>query len=778
MSKPILWLGPLEEVDADFDPLLGRSAAATQTQPVFSARKATLDPARSVFDDPAPDVVAPATNQTQQAEPDLVWIQEPSQETSLPQPLAEVRPDIEHGPKLGLDAAPVEVEPAFIEPVQSLPDPEPEPEPELAAVSDEVIDYSHNNDPIPARQEDIAEPEKPVNAATFSPAFGSDTDEEVEPIADAPKKSFFTNLFARRTITPVVTATSASINDIWAKVEPVPELQVEQQVEVDVEGDLEPDAVSEAEAPAEPDAAPEAGPQPDLQADAAVPEPEPEPELEPTPLRGRNIWASVDGEQGDVTPVDEPIAIEPDSSPDSSPESTPVSTSDAILASSNAESVQDTIVTNAPVTEEPKLEPEQEIVPEDAPAAPTSAASTFQNAFNADKFWSLPRGTNPPHPEAALLEATQTASLGQSEPEQSPDTLQDTGPDVGPDTKLASAPVADETTAAPVATPRVRQPATGKRRKKKKGKKSYIGAFFGTFLFGIALIMTLASSLAAFGYPFDLMSSYRWYWVISAVLAAGIFGVTRGWKMVAASFALMAVNLFVTVPASGEAPTGGNSATAVVGWANVSGNSEAMARVFKDADKKKATLLMLADAPQTVFTPPAGWTLIEAPAAGDPTAIAVLSKSTWRAATVPGEPTMARPPAGDLTVIGVHPQDAIKSRRSTPNRDALINRAGTRAGIQEGATVVVGDFNAAPWDRAMRQFSSYGNVTRVRCGGWAGATLTQAFGLIGVATDHAYVRDVKVTHCQLGGSLTGGNHKPIWLYVVPQPAPPAQATQP
>jgi endonuclease/exonuclease/phosphatase (EEP) superfamily protein YafD len=105
-----------------------------------------------------------------------------------------------------------------------------------------------------------------------------------------------------------------------------------------------------------------------------------------------------------------------------------------------------------------------------------------------------------------------------------------------------------------------------------------------------------------------------------------------------------------------------------------------------------------------------------------------------------------------------------------------MNRAGARAGIQETPTIVLGDFNAPPWDREMRQFREYGNVTRVRCGGWAGGTYSQAFGLISVATDHAYVRDVKVTHCKLGSTLPGGRHKPIWLYVAPQ-APAPEATQ-
>jgi hypothetical protein len=46
-----------------------------------------------------------------------------------------------------------------------------------------------------------------------------------------------------------------------------------------------------------------------------------------------------------------------------------------------------------------------------------------------------------------------------------------------------------------------------------------------------------------------------------------------------------------------------------------------------------------------------------------------------------------------------------------------------------------------------------------------------------VATDHAYVRDVKVTHCKVGATLPGGHHKPIWLYVAPQAAAPAPTPQ-
>lgn len=314
--------------------------------------------------------------------------------------------------------------------------------------------------------------------------------------------------------------------------------------------------------------------------------------------------------------------------------------------------------------------------------------------------------------------------------------------------------------------------------RRRRVKANYVATFLGIVIFGIALLMTLASSLAAFGYPFDSMSSYRWYWIILSVLAASMWVGQRNWIMTVACVLVLSANLFVTLPAAGKSASGGNDVTAVVGWANVDGSDQALAQIFKDADKRKATLLMLAEAPGSVVLPPSGWTLIAAPVADNPTSIAVLSKSNWRASAMLGEPTMARSLNGDLTIIGLHPEIAQKGLRRTPMRDALINRAGTRAGVQEGPTIVLGDFNAAPWDRTIKQFKDYGNVTRVRCGGWAGATLTKAFGLIGVATDHAFVRDVKVARCRLGATLPGGHHKPIWLSVAPLPRSTTEAVVP
>lgn len=710
MTKPILWLGPIEEIDAEYDPLLGRSAreVAAQTSVKTSA---PMPMGRSVFDDER-DVDDAAIAPLSISTPDVT--------TMAPQP--QTRNDDNTLPR------------------DNVPELEP---------TAETVDASTTNT--------------------------SDTNEALavddEPPEETARPSLLNRFFGRMSapVAPSAVAAGRSINDIWAKPEPEPEPEPDPEPRLERVEDLERGLVTEdgkdsldAFLTVENEASHVVD-----RVDDVVPDADPS----HTPVSG-DEGGSVSLETGLSTEIleaalEEPIhnqtdALEPIfengladvAEPDQTPD-----TMNADVAVDPASKIDvtapDVGALEAPskTTSAPHIE-----------AAP-SQIHPFQNAFNAEGFWKLennfpgnnqPPETNVDGENSNLPPIVEEISSPVEDQIVAPLPIEQ--PSSAPAEEIPIGAIRPKTSGAPPSL----------RKRKKKAKKSYVGAFLGTFFFGTALIMTLVSSFAAFGYPWDLLSSYRWYWVILAVVSAGIFGITRGWIMVVASFAVMGLNLFVTVPASGHAPVGGKMAEAVIGWANVSNSPSALARMFADADKRQATLMMIAEAPQSALTPPSGWNLIEAPVANDPTAIAVYSKGSWRAATVPGEPTMARPPAGDITIIGVHPQDAQKSRRSTPVRDALINRAGTRAGIQTGPTIVLGDFNAAPWDRAMRQFKAYGNVTRVRCGGWAGGTYTQAFGLVSVATDHAFVRDVKVTHCRLGGTLPASHHKPIWLYVAPE----------
>ena len=302
---------------------------------------------------------------------------------------------------------------------------------------------------------------------------------------------------------------------------------------------------------------------------------------------------------------------------------------------------------------------------------------------------------------------------------------------------------------------------------RRKAAQKLAATVAGTALFAVALFFTMLSFLAPLGYPFDAVSSYRWYWTLLALAAGLSWALVRGRNMMIASALIGLINLSVILPSLGAGPKGGQISNAVVAWANVSGDDKALEKVLREAERQKAGLVLIAKAPQSILTPPQGWNVIERPNFADPTSIAVLSRGRWQSSTIPGEPTIARTAAGDLTIIATVPPPSKGGQGVGAARESQLNRAAVRAGDQEGPVAVLGDFGVAPWDGAMSQFRKYGNVTRVRCGGFMGATVSQAFGMIGIAHDHAYVRDVKVTHCRLGGPLTNGGHRAIYLYLAP-----------
>jgi endonuclease/exonuclease/phosphatase (EEP) superfamily protein YafD len=306
---------------------------------------------------------------------------------------------------------------------------------------------------------------------------------------------------------------------------------------------------------------------------------------------------------------------------------------------------------------------------------------------------------------------------------------------------------------------------------RRKAAQKLAATVAGTTLFAIALFFTLLSFLAPLGYPFDAVSSYRWYWTFLAFAAGLSWAAIRGRNMIVASAIVGAINLFVILPSLGAAPKGGQISNAVVAWANVAGDEKALDKVLREAEHQKAGLVLIAKAPASILTPPPGWNVVEQPNFADPTGIAVLSRGRWQSATIPGEPTIARTAAGDLTIIATLPPPSNGGKGVGAARESQLNRAAVRAGDQDGPVAVLGDFGVAPWDGAMSQFRKYGNVTRVRCGGFMGTTVSQAFGLVGVTHDHAFVRDVKVTHCRLGGSLNNGGHRAIYLYLAPLDAP-------
>jgi hypothetical protein len=742
MTKPILRLGPAEELDDEYDPLLGRVVRDNErsSADVWVSPELTRDP----FD---PDAPPEAMREA---------IEEPITEAGTVPEAASDAPATSDALPPGSTPSPFD---------ESWPEPA-SPPPSIYA--------SEANDPAPL--EGFNPASAPEDAPSISPGTSQpdhgDPQKEVangpqaiDPLFDpAPvalqawaddetahkKQGWLSRLFGRFEQKGPETETEAEAEAVtyWQNLAPAPKSDV-----ADGDQQRRPEDV-----PSAPALLPEdAQARPDVAVETALPEDQVE-----DPPRA-----------ADTIDSDLPAQAEPEPAPQTDDGADEGAA--AALTTSPLETLPPATAMDTPVDDEDSEVPSQgnEETAPPPPSLPSAPEPVAEEAAQA-----------PLQPDTAPETAPETATLFDGPPEQSerPDPAStvpagdDTSiePPNGPVDVSQEAPLLDQTAVPPEQI--LQSPARPKSKRRRKRKKNYLGAFFGTMLFGMTFLFTLASSFAVFGFPWDALSSYRWVWVALGLASVAVWAVGRGWRMVLASAVVTGLNLIVTIPAAGVAPKGSEVARAVIGWANVEGSEAALQKVMAEAERNQASLVMLAEAPVGVMRPPAGWALIEAPVPGDPTAIAVLSKANWQAVTVAGEPTMARPVDGALTVIGVHPIDAAARGRQSPQRDALINRAANRAGIQEGPTIVVGDFDASSWDRSMKRFTEAGAVERVRCGGWAGSTEMRVFGIIGVAVDHAFVRDVQVTHCRVGSVLPQGSHKPLWLYVAPKA--PAQEPQP
>ncbi len=448
--------------------------------------------------------------------------------------------------------------------------------------------------------------------------------------------------------------------------------------------------------------------------------------------------------------------------------------------------------TQAPAREpEPELEPEPALVADVVPEVPSvevpeealpeePSAELEPEAGHADPSHDesepTPDQVVQPFEDIALEAPIDAATETPPEPESGPEVVDAPEPIVALEAQTTEAPLEAASTPAAQRIERAAGPSRAAQRRanmkrspigRRRAAQKLAATIAGTALFAVALFFTMLSFLAPLGYPFDAVSSYRWYWTLLALAAGLSWALVRGRNMMIASALVGLINLIVILPSLGAAPKGGQISNAVVSWANVAGDDKALEKVLREAERQKAGLILIAKAPESILTPPQGWNVIARPDFSDPTSIAVLSRGRWQSSTTPGEPTITRTEAGDLTIIATLPPPSTSGEGVGAARESQLNRAAVRAGDQEGPIAVLGDFGVAPWDGAMSQFRKYGNVTRVRCGGFMGATVTKAFGLIGIAHDHAYVRDVKVTHCRLGGPLNRGGHRAIYLYLAP-----------
>ncbi|OYU77708.1 MAG: hypothetical protein CFE32_04635, partial [Alphaproteobacteria bacterium PA3] len=309
----------------------------------------------------------------------------------------------------------------------------------------------------------------------------------------------------------------------------------------------------------------------ETQAPAPEPEPEPEPELE-AELQAELIEEIIP----DAPSVEEPVEALPEE-PVAELE-TEAGQAEPSQDESDPETLLDQVV-------QPSEDIAQE-VPEDAGPETTSEPEPEPEVGYGpdpvDAFEAEPADASPSAPEGEPLDSTSTPAAQRIE-------------------RAAGLSRAAQRRA------NMKRSPIGRR----KAAQKLAATVAGTALFAVALFFTMLSFLAPLGYPFDAVSSYRWYWTLLALAAGLSWALVRGRNMMIASALIGLINLSVILPSLGAGPKGGQISNAVVAWANVSGDDKALEKVLREAERQKAGLVLIAKAPQSILTPPQGWNVIE-----------------------------------------------------------------------------------------------------------------------------------------------------------------------
>lgn len=392
------------------------------------------------------------------------------------------------------------------------------------------------------------------------------------------------------------------------------------------------------------------------------------------------------------------------------------------------------------------------------------AVQETETIDNQKEFISEPIQTQEIEEEEKIIEVTPSELLEiekvqQEEEQQDYEEIQEAAQEI------ERAPIIDDfEPAAIVKTKRQKPKSISKKRKVKKQTRLQIiiSYFVGTFALGLSAISLIMSLLAPLGKPFEDFAAFDFYWAFLAIIGLAAWAYGKSIQGVIAGAVLFLIYGVILAPNLGQFPSGGNKNPIIIGWANIENSQKSLEAVLKQADEKHASLLMLAGS-NGLNSAPNGWELIEAPNEKDPTALAVLAKGNWRAATLPDEPTMARPLDNSMVVIGVNPIDKTNTKRQSPEREALINRTANRAGNEDVPVLTMGDFAAPAWDRQMKFFARTAQVNRIVCGGITGST--QSKFPFSVAFDHAFSRGLKIQKCDVGKRLPQGGHSPLWISV-------------
>ncbi len=299
-----------------------------------------------------------------------------------------------------------------------------------------------------------------------------------------------------------------------------------------------------------------------------------------------------------------------------------------------------------------------------------------------------------------------------------------------------------------------------------------------TFGAGVGIVAaTLAWALPGPWY-LDLFGHFRAHYALALTLAAGLLGLGRAWRWLAAALALLGIGGAPLVPLWSASPSAAAGASLRVVHFNVLSQNHAYAAVEAWLGGTGADLVFVQEvSPRwaaALGAMPGYRTLAMVPRA-DNFGIAALAREGLRvrasevvalAEELPAIRVDLDHEGRQLSFLSVHTLPPVSGPYAQV-RDQQIAAAGGWAAARRGegaAPVVIGDLNATPWSAPLRAMvADAGLVDSQRGHGLQASWPTGGglHGLLRIPIDHCLHDPALVTRARSLGPELGSDHRPV-----------------
>ncbi len=305
-----------------------------------------------------------------------------------------------------------------------------------------------------------------------------------------------------------------------------------------------------------------------------------------------------------------------------------------------------------------------------------------------------------------------------------------------------------------------------------KGKR--ILRFVGIVLGGGLLTATLLGFFGGLWWPLDLLSNFRFQYVVGLLLAVGFLAVSRSGKLALVVLAGVAVNLALLFPlyTGSSASATSISSTLRILTFNVGVDNQRTEDVIAlFADSGADLIFIFEGGPQweeAIRSSDLAYELSPGlpTAFGFGNAILVRSGLEVRLDGIRVGPNTPRArqldmefDGGPISILAVHPPSPTSGAKSA-TRDEQLAGVADWARAQDRPVVVVGDLNASPWSHGFRPLAESGLINSLDGFGLQ-ASWPSVLGPFGVPIDHLLHSPELTTVTRTTGPSLGSEHRAV-----------------